>query len=109
MAERDRGGQADALTGLGTQLRHVLDLMDGDVASVLSDLGVTGYRPRFSPVVRALGVLGPSSIRDLAEVTGVTHSAASQTVAQMSRDRSTGATWKWLRYWNWRRPSKPEP
>ena len=68
----------ESLVGLGTLLRHVLEEMDGDVASVLADLGTPGYRPRFSPVVRALGVLGPSSIRDLAEVTGMTHSAASQ-------------------------------
>ena len=71
--------------GLGTRLRHVLELLDGDVAQVYADLGLSDYRPRFSPVVRALVMLGPSSIRDLARAIGVTHSAASQTVAQMSR------------------------
>jgi DNA-binding MarR family transcriptional regulator len=71
--------------GLGTRLRHVLDLLDGDVARVYADLGLPDYRPRFSPVVRAIVALGPSSIRDIAQATGVTHSAASQTVAQMSR------------------------
>jgi DNA-binding MarR family transcriptional regulator len=35
--------------------------------------------------VRALVALGPLSIRDLAGVVGVTHSAASQTAAQMAR------------------------
>jgi DNA-binding MarR family transcriptional regulator len=71
--------------GLGTRLRHVLELLDGDVASVYADLGLADYRPRFSPVVRALVVLGPSPIRDIARAIGVTHSAASQTVAQMTR------------------------
>ena len=71
--------------GLGTRLRHVLDLLDGDVALVYADLGLADYRPRFSPVVRAIVALGPSSIRDIARAIGVTHSAASQTVAQMSR------------------------
>jgi len=71
--------------GLGTRLRHVLELLDGDVAQVYADLGLGYYRPRFSPVVRALDALGPSSIRDIAAAIGVTHSAASQTVAQMSR------------------------
>jgi DNA-binding MarR family transcriptional regulator len=71
------------LTGLGTLMRHVLEEMDGDIASVLTDLGAAGYRPRFSPVVRALVALGPVPIRDLANAIGVTHSAASQTVAQM--------------------------
>jgi DNA-binding MarR family transcriptional regulator len=73
-----------SLVGLGTLLRHVLDEMDGDIATVLSDLGMPGYRPRFSPVVRALVTLGPVPISDLARAIGVTHSAASQTVAQMA-------------------------
>ena len=50
-----------------------------------ADLGLADYRPRFSPVVRVVVALGPSSIRDIARSIGVTHSAASQTVAQMSR------------------------
>ncbi|MEV4244472.1 MarR family winged helix-turn-helix transcriptional regulator [Streptosporangium canum] len=70
---------------LGTQLRHLLELMDGDVAKAGADLGLQDYRPRFTPIVRALVELGPSPIRDLARTISVTHSAASQTVAQMSR------------------------
>lgn len=66
-------------------MRHVLDLLDGDVARVYTDLGIDGYRPKFSPVIRAISALGPLSIRDVARATGVTHSAASQTVAQMTR------------------------
>lgn len=72
-------------SGLGTQLRALLELMDGDVATIMADLGEPDYRPRFSPVVRALVDLGPLPIRALAAATGVTHSAASQTVAQMKR------------------------
>jgi DNA-binding MarR family transcriptional regulator len=77
--------EAGAYTSLGTQLRHVLDLMEADIAGVLADLGLPDYRPRFSPIVRALVALGPLSIRDLARAVSVTHSAASQTVAEMSR------------------------
>lgn len=73
-----------AVAGLGTLLRHLLDEMDDDVATVLSDLGTPGYRPRFSPIVRALVTLGPATISELARAIGVTHSAASQTVAQMA-------------------------
>ena len=76
---------AGAFTGLGTQMRHVLDLMDADVAEALADLGLGDYRPRFSPIVRALVGLGPMPIRELARVVSVTHSAASQTVAEMSK------------------------
>ena len=76
---------AGAFTGLGTQLRHVLDLMEADIAGVLADLGLPDYRPRFSPVVRALVALGPMPISELAHAVSVTHSAASQTVAEMSK------------------------
>ncbi|MGB2571701.1 MarR family winged helix-turn-helix transcriptional regulator [Micromonospora citrea] len=71
---------------LGTRLRHLLELLDGDVAAVYADLGLPGFRPRYTPVVRTLADGGPRSIRELAEAIGVTHSAASQTVAQMARD-----------------------
>lgn len=71
--------------GLGTRLRHALDLMEADIAGACADVGLVGYRPRFSPVMRALVDLGPSPIRALAAAVGVTHSAASQTVAQMVR------------------------
>src|SRR3954471_4407864 len=70
---------------LGTLLRHVLELLDGDVARIYRDLGLAEYRPRFSPLVRALVAGGPAPIRDLARAVGVTHSAASQTVAQLAR------------------------
>jgi DNA-binding MarR family transcriptional regulator len=70
---------------IGTQLRHVLELLDGDVAQVYVDLGLPDYRPRFSPIVRALVAAGPLSIRELATAVGVTHSAASQTVAQLTK------------------------
>ncbi|MFG1673300.1 MarR family winged helix-turn-helix transcriptional regulator [Micromonospora sp. NPDC049282] len=68
---------------LGTLLRHVLDTLDADVAAVHDRLGLTDYRPRYSPVLRVLVTDGPLPIRDLATRVGVTHSAASQTVAGM--------------------------
>lgn len=68
---------------LGTRLRHLLEMLDGDVATVYADLGLAWFRPRFTPVVRTLAASGPQPIRDLAAAMGVTHSAASQTVAQM--------------------------
>jgi DNA-binding MarR family transcriptional regulator len=71
--------------GLGTRLRHLIELLDGDVLAVEEELGLTGFRPRFAPFLRTLATLGPSSIRELAAAVEVTHSAASQTVAQMDR------------------------
>jgi DNA-binding MarR family transcriptional regulator len=69
---------------LGTRLRALLEAMDADVALALSDLGLRDYRTRYSAYIRAVAA-GPRPIRDIAEQFGVTHSAASQTVAQMSR------------------------
>jgi DNA-binding MarR family transcriptional regulator len=73
------------VTFLGSRLRHLLELLDGDVAAVYADLGLPDVRPRFAPVVRTVTQGGPCTIRDLAAAIGVTHSAASQTVAEMAR------------------------
>jgi DNA-binding MarR family transcriptional regulator len=70
---------------LGTLLRHVLELLDGAVEEAYRRSGLA-YRPRYTPVVRALLALGPSAIRALAGHAGMTHSAVSQTVSQMKRD-----------------------
>ena len=69
---------------LGTLLRHLIDLLDGAVQEVYDDAGLE-YRPRYTPVVAALEAIGPSSIRAIADHAGMTHSAVSQTVAQMAR------------------------
>ncbi|MGM1063740.1 MarR family winged helix-turn-helix transcriptional regulator [Saccharothrix sp. Mg75] len=71
---------------LGTRLRHLLDQLDGDLARVYTDLGLPGFRPRYTPVIRIIAAHGPQAIRDLATTIGVTHSAISQTVNQMHRD-----------------------
>jgi DNA-binding MarR family transcriptional regulator len=75
----------DTHTGLGTLLRHLHEVMDGAIADHYAERGLPDYRPRYSPAVRALAAHGPMAIRDLAEAIGVTHSAASQTVALMRK------------------------
>src|SRR5690349_11065578 len=70
---------------LGTRLQHLLDVFDRDLGSIYADLGLAHIRPRFVAYIRTIAASGPQSIRDLATAVGVTHSAASQTVAQMSR------------------------
>ncbi|MFF3323946.1 MarR family winged helix-turn-helix transcriptional regulator [Streptomyces sp. NPDC002889] len=74
---------------LGTRLRLLLGLLEADVAAVYSDLGLAEVRPRYTPVLRTLARRGPSSIQDLAAAVGVTHSAASQTVAHLVKDGLT--------------------
>ena len=68
---------------LGTALRHLLDQLDSGVAQVYADLGLEGFRPRCTPFLRVLARRGPCPIKQLAAEIGVTHSAASQTVAQL--------------------------
>jgi len=70
---------------LGTLLRHLVELLDGAVEQAYRRAGLT-YRPRYTPVVRALRALGPASIRAISLHARITHSATSQTVAQMVKD-----------------------
>ncbi|MEI9991074.1 MAG: MarR family transcriptional regulator [Rhizomicrobium sp.] len=69
---------------LGTLLRHVLELLDGAVEERYVRAGLD-YRPRYTPVMRALLETRSASIRTIAKRAGLTHSAASQTVAQMTK------------------------
>lgn len=77
---------------LGTRLRHLLELLDGGVTETYRDLGLPGFRPRYTPAIRALHEHGPMPVRDLARRLGVTHSAASQTAAQLAKDGLVAAS-----------------
>ena len=72
------------IPGLGTLLRHLVELLDRDVEKQYRRFGLR-YRPRFTPVMRALVELDAASIRSIARHAQLTHSATSQTVAQMER------------------------
>lgn len=67
---------------LGTLLRHLLKLLDGAVEQAYTRSGLD-YRPRYTPIVRALIHGGPASIRAISARARITHAAVSQTVAQM--------------------------
>ncbi|MBN8233175.1 MarR family transcriptional regulator [Corallococcus macrosporus] len=71
--------------GLGTQLRHLLELLDGAVARAYAQDGLT-FRPRFTPVVRALLQAEPLTLGRIAELAGITQPAATQTVALMAKE-----------------------
>jgi len=71
--------------GLGTQLRHVLELLDGAVERAYVAAGLR-YRPRYTPVMRALVAQEPCLIGELAEAAKITQSAATQTVALMLKE-----------------------
>lgn len=71
--------------GLGTQLRHLIELLDGAVGQAYTAAGLD-YRPRYTPVMRALIDHEPSTIGQIAEVAGLTQPAATQTIALMVKE-----------------------
>lgn len=71
--------------GLGTQLRHLVELLDGDVAQQYKDAGLD-YRPRYTPIMRALQKLETATIGTIAKAAGITQPAATQTVSLMKKE-----------------------
>lgn len=67
----------------GVLLRRLIEHLDAAVEQSYVEAGLD-YRPRYTPIVRALLNQGPASLRSLSQLTGVTHSAVSQTVSQMA-------------------------
>jgi len=68
---------------LGTLLRRLTEDLDEAVGRSYEMAGLD-YRPRYTPMVRALMRHGPMTIRALARRSTVSHSAASQTISQMA-------------------------
>lgn len=71
--------------GLGTQLRHLIELLDGAVAASYQAAGID-YRPRYTPVMRALAPGAPRTVGEIAQAAGITQPAATQTVALMLKE-----------------------
>lgn len=71
--------------GLGTQLRHLIELLDGAVLQAYVDAGLD-YRPRYTPVMRVLAQQPSATIGQLAGLAGITQPAATQTVALMKKE-----------------------
>lgn len=74
---------AHSLRTHGVLLRRLIDHLDSAVEQAYVDARLD-YRPRFTPIVRALLNGGPATLRALSAQTGVTHSAVSQTLSQMA-------------------------
>lgn len=70
---------------LGTQLRHLLELLDGAVQDAYIQAGVE-TRPRYTPVFRALAAYEPCTIGQIAVTACITQPAATQTIALMIKD-----------------------
>ena len=72
-----------AAASFGTALRRLIDHLDSALEQAYRDDGLD-FRPRYTPVMRALIADGELPIRMLADRLGVSHSAVSQTVSQMA-------------------------
>lgn len=77
--------------GLGTQLAHLLDLLDGAVLGAYTRTGLP-MRPRYTPVLRALIACEPSTIGQITAAAGITQPAATQTIALMVKDGLVSST-----------------
>jgi len=74
---------AHSLRTHGVLLRRLIEHLDAAVEQSYVDAGLD-YRPRYTPIVRALLNDGPASLRALSGRIGVSHSAVSQTISQMA-------------------------
>ena len=66
-------------------MRNLIERLDTEVEAAYAAAALD-WKPRFTPVLRAIRTSGPTSIKAIAGVAGVSHSAVSQTVSQMVRD-----------------------
>ncbi|MEM1105857.1 MAG: MarR family transcriptional regulator [Pseudomonadota bacterium] len=69
--------------GLGSQLRRLLELLDGELEAVYREEH-DFYVPRFTPVMKALAAGDALTIKEIAAYSCVSHSAASQTVSKLA-------------------------
>lgn len=69
--------------GLGTQLRRLLEMLDGELEGIYR-AAHPFYTPRYTPVMKALEKHPQLTIKQIAELSSVSHSAASQTVSKLA-------------------------
>lgn len=70
---------------LGTQLRHLIELLDGAVTRSYEKIGLN-YRPRYTPIMTILIDRKSCTIGELATAAKITQPAATQTIALMLKD-----------------------
>lgn len=78
----DRPRHRDELPSFWRALRALEQRLDDGITALYGELGIKGVGTRFSMALMFLEE-GPLTIRELAERSGVTHSAMSQSVAAM--------------------------
>src|ERR1043165_5556011 len=68
--------------GLGTQLRTLLELLDSELESIYGEEGLD-YRPRFTPVLRALLDEAPLTVGQIAANAGISRPATTRALPLM--------------------------
>ncbi len=68
--------------GIGTQLRRLIELMDGDLEAIYREEHPF-YTPRFTPIIKALAEADGLTIKEIAAQSNISHSAASQTISRI--------------------------
>jgi DNA-binding MarR family transcriptional regulator len=72
-------------SNLGTHVRHLIELLDGDVAESYNVLGLDNYKPRYTSVFRALIQNKAMSIKQLTQLINISQPAITQTVNEMEK------------------------
>jgi DNA-binding MarR family transcriptional regulator len=67
---------------LGTQLRHLVELLDSAVERAYADVGLD-YRARYTPVMRVLIDQEAATVSEIAASAAITQPAATQTIGRM--------------------------
>lgn len=67
---------------LGTQLRHLTEQLDSAVERAYADVGLD-YRPRYTPIMRALIDKGTATVSEIAERAAISQPAVTQTISRM--------------------------
>jgi DNA-binding MarR family transcriptional regulator len=70
----------------------MLAAMDADIERLYRERGIEGVRPRFAMPLIRLAHVGPLTIKELAASLGKTHSAMSQTISLMRREKLVTTT-----------------
>lgn len=73
-----------AEVGLGTKLRLLISLLDGELSGLYERQG-QGFRPRFFPVFQLLLARKKASVSEIAAHMQASQPAATQTLAEMKR------------------------
>jgi DNA-binding MarR family transcriptional regulator len=70
---------------LMSTLKRLHEAIEADLQQAWHEAGLDDYKPRYQPVIDVLRAQQPCSIKRIAQALGATHSAISQTVAEMER------------------------